>query len=231
MNDPNLPLLEAAVRLLQPVLDELVFVGGCATGLLITDPAAGGIRPTKDVDTIAEVASYAEYATLSAKLRALNLKEDSREGAPTCRWRYRDLTIDVMPTDERILGFSNRWFAPAITSAHSVEIAGLRIRLVTPPFFIATKFQAFDGRGNNDYRGSHDLEDVIAVIDGRLEIVEEVRQASSDVRSYIASEFGRLLATRGFVEALPGFLQPDSATQARYPLVLDRLRLLSAADR
>ena len=60
MNDPNLPLLEAAVRLLQPLLDELVFVGGCATGLLITDPAAGGIRPTKDVDTIAEVASYAE---------------------------------------------------------------------------------------------------------------------------------------------------------------------------
>jgi hypothetical protein len=91
MNDPNLPLLEAAVRLLHPLLDELVFVGGCATGLVITDPAAEGIRPTNDVDTITEVASYAEYATLSEKLRALNLKED--------------LTIDVMPTDERIIGF------------------------------------------------------------------------------------------------------------------------------
>jgi hypothetical protein len=190
MNDPNLPLLEAAVRLLHPLLDELVFVGGCVTGLLITDLAAGGIRPTKDVDTIAEVASYAEYATLSERLRALNLKEDSREGAPTCRWRYRDLTIDVMPTDESILGFSNRWYAPAIASAQTVEIAGARIRLVTPPYFIATKFQAFNGRGNNDYSGSQDLEDVIAVTDGRPEIVEEVRQASSDVRSYIASEFG-----------------------------------------
>src|SRR2546427_11503369 len=132
MNDPNRPLLETAVRLLQPLLDELVFVGGCATGLLITDPAAGGIRPTKDVDTIAEVASYAEYAKLSEKLRALNLKEDSREGAPTCRWRHGDLTIDVMPTDERILGFSNRWYAPAITSAQSLKVAGARIRIVTP---------------------------------------------------------------------------------------------------
>jgi hypothetical protein len=135
-----------------------------------------------------------------------------------------------MPTDESILGFSNRWYAPAIASAQTVEIAGARIRLVTPPYFIATKFQAFNGRGNNDYSGSQDLEDVIAVTDGRPEIVEEVRQASSDVRSYIASEFGRLLAMRAFVDALPGFLLPDSATQARYPVLLDRLRLLSAAD-
>ena len=135
-----------------------------------------------------------------------------------------------MPTDERILGFSNRWYAPAIASAQSIEIAGARIRLVTPPYFIATKFEAFNGRGNNDYSGSHDLEDVIAVTDGRPEIVEEVRRASSDVRSYIASEFGRLLSTRAFLDALPGFLLPDSATQARYPLLLDRLRLLSAAD-
>jgi hypothetical protein len=230
MNDPNLPLLEAAVRLLQPLLDELVFVGGCATGLLITDPGAGGIRPTKDVDTIVEVASYVEYTNLSEKLRALNLKEDSREDAPTCRWRYEDLTIDVMPTDERILGFSNRWYAPAITSAQSLKVAGTRIRIVTPPYFIATKFEAFNGRGNNDYSGSHDLEDVVAVVDGRLEIVEEVRRASAEVRSYIAAEFGRLLTTRAFVDALPGFLLPDSATQARYPLLLDRLRLLSGAD-
>ena len=75
MTDPNLTLLESAARLLQPLLDELVFVGGCATGLFITDPAAGGIRPTKDVDTITEVSSYAEYVTLSERLRALKLHE------------------------------------------------------------------------------------------------------------------------------------------------------------
>jgi hypothetical protein len=131
MINPNLTLLESAVKLLQPLLDDLVFVGGCATGLLITDPATGGIRPTKDVDAITEVASYAEYALLSERLRALGLQEDSREDAPTCRWRYQDLVIDVMPTDERVLGFSNRWYAPAIASAHTIEIAGLPIRSVT----------------------------------------------------------------------------------------------------
>ena len=91
MTNPNLTLLEAAVRLLEPLLDELVFIGGCATGLLITDPAAEGIRPTYDVDAITEVASYGQYADLSERLRALNLQEDRTEGAPTCRWRYQDL--------------------------------------------------------------------------------------------------------------------------------------------
>jgi hypothetical protein len=81
MNDPNLYLLEAAVRLLEPVLDELVFAGGYATGLLISDPAASGIRATRDVDTITEVASYAAYAALSERLRARGLTEAHSEDA------------------------------------------------------------------------------------------------------------------------------------------------------
>jgi hypothetical protein len=227
MTNPNLTLLEAAVRLLEPLLDELVFVGGCATGLLITDPAAEGIRPTYDVDAITEVASYAQYADLSERLRALNLQEDRTEGAPTCRWRYQDLIIDVMPTDERILGFSNRWYEPAIAAAQTSEIAGVRVRLITSVYYLATKLEAYRGRGDDDYSGSHDLEDVITVIDGRAEIVEEVRLASTDVRTYIASEVGRLLRTPAFVDALPGFLLPDQASQQRLPLLRDRLTAIA----
>jgi hypothetical protein len=230
MNDPNLNLLEAAVGLLEPLLDELVFVGGCATGLLISDPAATGIRATKDVDTIAEVGSYAEYAILSERLRALGLTEDHSEDAPTCRWRHQDLIIDVMPTDERILGFSNQWYAPTISSAQDIQIAGIRTRVITSTYFLATKLEAFRGRGNDDYSGSHDLEDVITVVDGRPEIVNEVRDATSDVRRYIASEMRRLLGTRQFLEALPGFLLPDSASQGRHPLLRERLNLLAQSD-
>ena len=231
MHDPNRAQLEAAVRVLQPLLDELVFAGGCATGLLITDPAAGSVRPTMDVDVITEVASYAEYASLSERLRGLGLSEDSSEGAPTCRWRYRDLIIDVMPTDERVLGFSNRWYASAIAAARRITIAGLDIRVVTAVYFLATKFEAFRGRGRNDYRGSHDLEDVIAVIDGRPELLREVAAAPNDVKTYIATEARKLLGTRAFVDALPGFLLPDSASQGRAPLLLERLRTLAQSAR
>ena len=86
MDDPKRALFESVVRLLVPVLDELVFVGGCTTGLFITDPAASGIRPTKDVDAIVDVTSYGKYAALADKLRAIGLVEDTTEGAPLCRW-------------------------------------------------------------------------------------------------------------------------------------------------
>ena len=66
MADPNRALFESVVRLLAPVLDELVFVGGCTTGLFITDSAAGGIRPTRDVDAIVDVASYSKRAFWSS---------------------------------------------------------------------------------------------------------------------------------------------------------------------
>ena len=99
MTNPNLALLEEAVELLEPLLNELVFAGGCMTGLLVTDLAATRIRPTRDVDAITEVTSYAQYATLSDRLRELGLHEDTSEGAPTCRWRHENLILDVMPTD------------------------------------------------------------------------------------------------------------------------------------
>lgn len=229
MRDPNRQLLEAAANVLRPLLDELVFLGGCATGLFLTDPAAAGLRPTKDVDTITEVASYAEYAKLSERLRELGLTEDISEGAPLCRWRHGAIIIDVMPTIEEVLGFANRWYTPALGSAEWMQIDGLHIRVITPEYFLATKLEAFRARGGGDVSGSHDLEDIITVVDGRVEIISEVRSASADVRTFIASEFQQLLAIRAFVDALPGFLLPDAANQARVPILVERLTALASS--
>jgi predicted nucleotidyltransferase len=218
--DLNRALFESVVRLLVPVLDELVFVGGCTTGLFITDPAAGGVRPTKDVDAIVDVTSYAEYTTLSERLRTLGLAEDTTPGAPFCRWRHGQLIVDVMPTDATVLGFSNRWYPTAIETAQTFRIAGHDVRVVTPPLFIATKLEAFHGRGDDDVVASHDL-------DGRPEIVGDVAAASDDVRAYIGAEIRELLGNRDFTEALAGFLLPDPASQERRSLLEGRFRSLS----
>jgi hypothetical protein len=119
--DPNRTLFESVVDLLRPLLDELVFVGGCTTGLLVTDSASSGIRPTQDVD--------------------------ATEGAPSCRWRYGDVLPDVLPIHEDVLGFSNRWHPSAIQAAQTFLIARSNIRVVTPVCFVATKLEAFHGRG------------------------------------------------------------------------------------
>ena len=100
--------------------------------------------------------------------------------------------------------------------------------MVTPVYFVATKLEAFRGRGQGDYAASHDLEDVITVVDGRSELVQEVKAAEEDVRSFIASEVGHLLSTRAFTDALPGFLLPDAASQRRVPTVRRRLGQLAA---
>lgn len=230
MVDPNRVLFESVVRVLIPVLDELVFVGGCTTGLFLTDPAAGGVRPTKDVDAIVDVATYARYASLAERLRGLGLVEDASPGAPLCRWRQGEMVVDVMPTDERVLGFSNRWYPSAMATADRRQVAGRDVRLVTPVFFLATKLEAFRGRGHGDVFASHDLEDIVTVVDGRPAIVEEVTGAAVDVRTYIARQIQMLLDNPDFADALPGFLPPDAASQARRGLLEARLRALCAVS-
>jgi len=148
MANPNLQLLTNAAKLLKPILGELVFVGGCATALLITDTAAADVRPTFDVDAIAEITSYAAYAEFSERLRKLGFQEEAKEGAPLCRWRQATTTLDVMPLDEKILGFSNMWYRPAMDHAKERELEkGLKIRLVAPVYFCAAKLEAFRRQG------------------------------------------------------------------------------------
>lgn len=112
MRDPNTELLARMAAALGELRERLIFVGGCATSLLITDPAA-----------------------------------------------------------ENVLGFSNRWYDLALRTARIVQLpgGGLPVRLIRPDCFLATKLEAFEDRGAGDYLGSHDLEDVLSVVDGRSE--------------------------------------------------------------
>ena len=229
MANPNFQLLVDAAKLPNPILGELVFVGGCTTALLITDNAAADVRPTYDVDAIAEITSCVGYTEFSERLRALGFREDTREGAPLCRWCQQTTTLDVMPLDERILGFKNTWYGPAMETAEERELeSGLKILMVSPVYFCASKLEAFGDRGKNDYAGSRDLEDLIAVVDGRAELVGEIQAAQSDVRSYLAKNIAKLLGTRGFVDALPGHLAPDSASQERIATVTARLKQIAS---
>jgi hypothetical protein len=227
MANSNIELLKRVARRLGPLLHEVVLVGGCATSLLITDEAAAEVRPTFDVDVIAEITSYAGYEAFSERLRSLHFREDLSEGAPRCRWLIDGMKLDVMPLDEKILGFTNRWYRAAMDGAIESEVEPtLRIRVITAPYFVATKLDAFKGRGRGDYTSSHDLEDLLAVIDGRETAVEEIAGAG-EVRFYIAGQFQTLLETPAFMDALSGYLLPDASSQNRLPILLNRLMEIS----
>lgn len=223
-SNPNIEILEVAVDHLGELTDEMVFLGGCATGLLITDPAAPPIRTTQDVDAIVHVASRAEYYQLSKKLRGKGFSEDSSDGAPICRWVTGNVILDVMPTDADILGFGNEWYLSAIENAELIVLpSGKQIQMVSAPYFLITKLEAFAGRGNGDYLLSHDIEDIVAVFDGRREIVDEVKDTEPELAKEIATRFKSLLEDGQFVDAVYGHMPTDVTSQSRVEIIIDTI--------
>jgi predicted nucleotidyltransferase len=132
-----------------------------------------------------------------------------------------------MPLNEDILGFSNRWYGDALHTATEVLLPnGLTLRAITAPYFLGTKIEAFRGRGHEDYFASHDLEDIVTVVDGRPSLLAEVQASEAKLRSYLAEAVAELLSQPRFLDALPGFLPPDAANQARISQVSKNLSAL-----
>lgn len=201
-------MIERAAQELAPFLDEVAFVGGATVALWITDQAAPAPRVTKDVDLVVEVASRLAWYDFEERLRAHGLRHDTSSSV-ICRWRAGDpvdeLLVDLMPGDAAILGFENRWQRPGLEHAKTLSLpSGQRIRAISPPYLLATKLEAWNGRGGGDHLRSHDLEDVIALVDGRAEIIDEVGDAPDDLRSYLSSEIAALLDQSRFLDTVDG---------------------------
>jgi predicted nucleotidyltransferase len=221
MSNPNLAILELVAHALGPVCDDVVFVGGCATGLLLTQARPDRIRITEDVDIVAQALTVHDYHAVEARVRAQGFSNDMRPDAPICRWVYKNVTLDVMPTVKDILGFANRWYPLAIATAQPVTLpSGKSIKLIAAPVFIATKLEAFKDRGKDasgqpDFLGSHDLEDIITVTDRRPELIDECRAMPAELREYLAQEFNALFDNADFETTIAGHLPGDAASQIR----------------
>ncbi len=232
MDDPNLAILVPIAQALGDLCESLVFVGGCATGLLLTAQRAQAIRPTQDVDVVVRVVSAVDYHAMERAIEAREFKHDLSPEAPICRWVWKGVMLDLMPSEPGILGFHNRWYPLAVTTATRVRLpGGMEIPVITAPLFVATKFEAFHGRGKSDYLASHDLEDLITVIDGRQELIPEIQGSNDELRHYIAAEMTKLLEKSDFQLALPGHFPGDAASQARVPELLRRMRLIAQLGR
>lgn len=204
----HLALLSGVADALGDMRDRVVFVGGAIAGLLLTDELASDVRPTDDVDFIVEVATYSEYNTLLAELRNKGFKDElTKENTPICRLKFDEILVDVLPTNGEILGFNNIWYPRAMETATSVSLpTGRMIKVVNAPLFICTKLDAFGDRGKGNYRDSHDIEDVVAVLNSRPELWEECWRMPEDVRKCMKDSFEKLRIDDDFQEALPGLL-------------------------
>lgn len=229
-NDPNVMLLETVAQHLGPdLLEQFVFVGGAVAGLLITDLAMPVIRPTEDVDLVVQATVLREYHAAETALKAQGFVQDMSADAPICRWKIGTLTVDVMPMEKTVLGFANRWYPLAVATAQPFSLpSGKVIKLIVAPVFVATKLEAFADRGKGDFLFSHDLGDIIAIVDGRDSLLDECRQAMPELQAYLQLKFAELMSNSAFRQALSGHLSPDSASQSRLPLLERKLNALAS---
>ena len=161
----------AVAKALQSFPYAFVLVGGAAVPFLLTDPVVSA-RSTLDFDIVVRIATRGEYYEVEEWLRNHGFTET--EDGPICRWKLDDNLVDVMPTSEEVLGFSNQWYEAALEPATQYELEeSISIPVVAAPPFVGAKIEAFQSRGEDDYYASSDLEDIITVLNGRQEIVDE----------------------------------------------------------
>lgn len=219
-------MIRAVATAIGPELcQEVAFVGGCTTALFITDRYAfQQVRHTDDVDVIVHVIGMAGWYALAETLRKKGFTDNMLDDGPLCALSLRGMRVDFMPDDHAILGFTNRWYGDALRTATAHDLGSdIVIRLVEPAYFIATKLEAFLGRGKNDLLSSQDSEDIFTLIDGRGELLEEIRVTPKEMRSYISRELLAIKKNPNFDYALQDASNGDPG---REELIRNRVDLL-----
>lgn len=188
----NLDLVAQVAHGLQELREKMVFVGGAVISLYTDDPAADEIRPTYDIDMTIRLANFTEWANLQERLAELAFYPDPN-GQSICSYTFKNISIDIMPAEDSSIGISNIWYKPGFDYLEQITLPdGISIAILPSTYFLATKLEAFKDRGNSDFYGSHDFEDIIYLLDNRTSIVEEIQNSNDSVKLYIKSELNTI---------------------------------------
>jgi hypothetical protein len=226
----SLFLLEQAAAALGDLRNRVVFLGGATIVLWMTDPSARAPRVTYDVDVVAEVLTLSRYACFQEDLRKLGFAEDIESGV-ICRWRHRrsGLILDAIPAATHLAGFGGRWLGPAVAAAVERELpSGASIRAVPPVYLVATKLEAFIDRGADDCLASRDFEDLVLLVDSRIELEAEVASSPPELRVYVGTEIARTMRLATFEYGVEGALGGEDSRDRANAVTLPRLRRLAA---
>lgn len=203
----NLLNLMATARALKDFCNEVVFVGGATTILYVDDPQQSVPRATRDVDCVVEATTSIEYHKAEERMRSLGFKHLVEKGAPICRWNNGPLIVDLMPSEQRVLGFANRWYPEGVRSSERRTLPdGAEVRVFRLPFFVASKLEALLERGMKDLLVSQDLEDILFVMEGRRNFAQDMASAPDELQAFVRDGFRRVSSHDSFEVAVLGNL-------------------------
>ena len=230
MPSTNITMLQTVANGLGDLKDEMVFVGGSVAELYVSNPAASDIRPTLDVDCVVELSSKIAHAKWEEQLRAKKFTHDTTQGAPICRFIYKDILVDVMPTDSNVLGFTNIWYEEGVDTKISKTLPdGTEVFVFRPEYYVASKFEAHKGRGGNDLRQSHDFEDIIYIYDNCPDILDNISNANDTVKAYLKEECQNLLEDEGLTEGIESAL-PYGSGEESTDIILELIQRIAESE-
>lgn len=204
--------------------DKVIFVGGATIGLYIDDSAADELRPTEDIDlTINMGDTYVEEVYMEQQLINLGFSPDA-SGPSIVRYNFKSIAVDIIPVNYSTRGMSNRWYALGYNDAQFIQLSnGIEIKILSAPFFLATKFEAFNDRGNGtDYYASHDFEDIIYFIDNRTTVVQEILESPDIVKNFLKEEIEKILSHPNSEEIISMHLNAQIQGE-RYLMIKEKL--------
>jgi len=205
----NIVRLKVIAIALESLKEKIVFVGG-ATVSLYANRIVFEIRPTDDVDVIIEILSYAKRIALEDKLLSLEFSNDIESGI-VCRYRIQGIIVDIIPTNEPSIGFSNIWYPKGFENSVDCKIDDqCTVKILSVPYFIATKIEAFKGRGANDGRTSQDFEDIVFLLENRQNIWDEINNATDELKAYLKTEFSLLFKNSFLAEWIDCHVERNS---------------------
>ncbi|MEO7175760.1 MAG: hypothetical protein ABIV51_07825 [Saprospiraceae bacterium] len=205
----NVTRIKAVSNALKALNVKVVFVGG-STVSFYSDRPSLEVRPTDDVDLLVEILNYKERTQIEERLRILGFSHDLESGI-VCRYLIEGITVDIMPTEDPSIGFTNIWYSEGFKFSVQYVIDDQNIiEILDAPYFVATKFEAFGSRGRNDGRTSEDFEDIIFVLENRKAIWEEMNNAGTDLKNYLKAKFRNLLSNNNIVEWVSGHISTEN---------------------
>lgn len=212
----NISRLRAVAQALKPLNQKVVFVGGATIALYGNPERAFEVRPTDDIDVVVELATYGSFAMLEERLRSIGFINDT-EAKVVCRYQIRGITVDIIPTDPKIIGFSNQWYPAGFSNAILFRLTEREsVYIFALEYLIATKLEAFFSRGKTDFLFSKDFEDLVYLFENAERIEDGLANCSGNLRSYLVSGFKSLLQHEDFEEGLFAHLHPvHAAFQAK----------------
>ena len=197
--------IQKVARALGDLNEKVVYVGGAIVSLYIDDLSAEDVRPTKDVDITLQIASVQALENLREKLNNKGFKQSSEDDV-VCRFRFEDVKVDVMSTKPVGWAPANKWFDLGFDKAKTYSIDGIEIRILSLPYFLATKFSAFNDRGGNDARYSHDFEDIVYLLNYIKNLAFQLEGIAPELKSFLIQEFEKVLSDQVKQEAILGNL-------------------------